>query len=502
MKTYKQVLETSEGRLPVNVIDWAENFLELRLWDSQKEVLLSIFEEKCPVCPQELVTPAAWAEAQGQPPTVSVLRSGLQELWKWHEMEKAYGPSIFENNECPMCGTTRSAGLLSGKLKGLSHVYGVFGQRGGISTMLFAAITYWLQLIKRDGGWSTIVKKYGLDCTSEYEVSFPSLTGTMQEKNLHHWVYEHLRPEGKRIDFSEVLAFADPAWRGLVIGNGWAGTKKAAVFLPDASWLIEDRPNGGRGITSTQADKLRDEIAGMRKTCQKVPRGPSSSYRPLLIASSSPRSSDDWLVKQVRERAIPDCTLTFWKPTWEMNPSLPKDGPAMKKMLAAGNGQRDFGLVFDQKPDLTPAQAAMDKLKAIANKVQDRKREEENKKFSDLADLKKVIDSSIEKRWKLFEEEFVVENFERFKSTVEKEGRVRLEGEKYTLLTTFPWPVGPELVNKLWASGFASIGSGNDDPHGHPIYTSNFSFLNVKITAHWEEDSCTQQVQATFDFRI
>ena len=484
MKTYKQVLETSEGRLPMNVIDWAESFLELRLWNSQKEVLLSIFEEKCPVCAQ-VDTSFSFSDQ-----TITM------------DIEAAEKPSLFENNECPMCGTTRNAGLLSGKLRDVSHVYGVFGQRSGSTTMLFVVITYWLQLVKKDGGWSSIAKRYGLDCTIEYEVAMPTLIQGVSEKTIHYMVHSFFFQEARDVAVSNALADVDPAWRGLFLGRGRSGTTKAAVFLADASWFGAESDDATM-LTSNKIGRMRDEIAFVAKTCQKVPRGPSSSFRPLFLAMSAPRRNDDWLVKQVHERANDARSLIFWKPTWEMNPSLPKDSKAMKAMLASPSGQRDFGLVFeDPTPKTTLAQRKLLQLKAIADKVRSKKREEDNKKFSDLADLKKEFDAAIEARWKTFEEEFVVENFERFKSIVEKDGKVRLEGEKYTLLTTFPWPVGPDLVKKLWASGFASIGGGTDDQHGHPIYTAGFNFLNVKATALWEEDMQGAPVVFTFDFRL
>lgn len=244
--------------------------------------------------------------------------------------------------KCPKCKGTRSQFVKQGKLKFYQELDGLAGQRSGKSLITSTILAYlWHKFAKMQKPSQAL----GLATSTTLTFTCLALTKNQVGRNLwmpfldnirsspwfkeYHAMLKHYgRKYGEEL-YKEMDTFLHYRHRGLLVhpdvpnARTLRGATRVVSIIDEIGWFDAEQ----KDKITISADAVYDAMDSSMWTVRGgannlMERGFNNIYNGYMIAVSSPASVTDKICSLVKAHEGSSTNLTFWLPTWEMNPTI------------------------------------------------------------------------------------------------------------------------------------------------------------------------------------
>lgn len=317
------------------------------LFVRQLQILTNLYAEYCPRC-----TDMKWFES------IDVNESEENFLQK---------VCLLEYGVCPHCGATKSELYNTGELNVYTQEVGLAGQRSGKSALVSMSMGYTTHKFLKV---PNLQRTYNLIPTSPFTMPLVAMSQQKAQENLYNalaayfeqgnWFKEYtnfLRENQDKYNL-EIFAIKETftRWRHkniLIMPLGpdkrkLRGNTSLAGCVDELGWMIAGQEGGIKFDASEIYASLNNSFMTAKEAYLKlVSEGYSNLPAPMLFNISSPSSKKDKICQLYEESKYDKYMYGFHYATWEINPNLPFDGPAMTSERNKDSRKfwRDFGAV-------------------------------------------------------------------------------------------------------------------------------------------------------------
>lgn len=332
------------------------NMLPNKLFPRQAEILIKLNAEYCPKC-----TDMDYFNNEG----VSVSKVPVNESF-----DKFFDRvTLLEYGVCPKCGARKSELVKEGLLMPKTESALCLGQRSGKSAVTSMQESYTIHKFNKV---PNLQRTYNLLPSSPFVIPLVAMTFEKAKILLYNALYEYLTKGNWFKQYHEFLddqqatlglkeelymvkdTFTRYRHKNILIApfgpdkRKLRGNTSISSALDEVGWMIA----GQEGGIKFDADEIYNSINNSLMTAKEsyltlLNQGYDNLPAPINCNISSPSSKKDKICRLLEDSKKDKYMFGMQLATWEVNPSLPFDGPTMTalRMKNEKDFWRDFGAV-------------------------------------------------------------------------------------------------------------------------------------------------------------